>query len=105
MLKTPLGRFRLTGIVEGISYILLLVVAMPLKYFADLPMAVTIVGGIHGALFILYILTLAHVYFADKWSFNQGLIALIASVIPLATFYLDAQLKRHQKPVLFANKN
>lgn len=96
MLSTPLGRFRITGIVEGISYLLLLLVAMPLKYLADIPLAVTIVGGIHGGLFVLYMLTLAHVFFADRWKFVDGVLAVIASIIPLATFYLDKKLRNKE---------
>lgn len=97
---TALERFRVTALIEGISYIILLVIAMPLKYFADMPMAVTIVGAAHGGLFTLYIITLANVFFKDKWTFVQGLFAFIASLIPFATFYLDGQLRRYQRPVL-----
>src|SRR5262249_19012058 len=51
---TPLTRVRIAGLAEGVSFLLLLGVAMPLKYFADYPMAVTVVGTIHGVLFILF---------------------------------------------------
>ncbi len=51
MLKTPLGRFRVIGHIEAVSFLVLLCIAMPLKYLADLPVAVLIVGSIHGALF------------------------------------------------------
>lgn len=97
MFSTPLNRFRVVAFIEGISYLVLLFIAMPLKYYADLPMAVTITGGLHGVLFVAYVLTLAHVYFHDKWKFSQGFIAFVASLIPFATFLLDRKLSRdHQ---------
>jgi integral membrane protein len=99
MLTTALGRFRITGLLEGISYLLLLGIAMPLKYLADISMAVTIAGAVHGVLFILYLLTLAHVFFTDKWKFSHGLFAFLASIIPFGTFYLDAKLKKNEKPM------
>ena len=55
MLQTPIGRLRLMGFIEGMSLLILLFIAMPLKYWADYPMAVTIVGSVHGGLFILYL--------------------------------------------------
>jgi integral membrane protein len=98
MLSTPLGRFRVVAFVEGISYLILLFIAMPLKYYADMPMAVTITGGLHGGLFVAYVGTLAHVYFSDKWKFSQGFLAFVASLIPFATFFLDRKLSRsHQR--------
>ena len=58
MLTTLIGKFRLTGIVEGTSYLLLLGVAMPLKYIWHMPIYVKVVGMTHGILFILYCLLL-----------------------------------------------
>jgi len=99
MLKTALGRFRITGMLEGISYLLLLGLAMPLKYLAGFPIAVKIVGTIHGVLFILYLITLAHVYFVDKWKFSHGFFAFLASIIPFGTFYLDTKLRKNEQPM------
>jgi integral membrane protein len=99
MLISALQRFRTAAFIEGLSYLVLLFVAMPLKYFADMPMAVTIVGSVHGALFVAYMLTLANVYFKDKWTFAQGLFAFIVSLIPFATFYMDVQLRKYKKPI------
>src|SRR5438552_3773981 len=55
VLKTILRRLRLVGYTEGVSFLVLLGIAMPLKYFAGMPLAVTIVGAIHGLLWILYV--------------------------------------------------
>jgi integral membrane protein len=62
--------FRIVGFVEGLSLILLLFVAMPLKYMLDMPTAVTIVGSIHGGLFILYMVMVAIVTLVVRWSFK-----------------------------------
>ncbi|MFC7442503.1 DUF3817 domain-containing protein [Laceyella putida] len=95
MLKQPIGRLRVIGFLEGISYLILLFIAMPLKYLAGYPMAVTITGGLHGLLFVLFIAAVIHVAFVHRWSMKQIFGALVASVIPFGTFVLDNRLKRH----------
>ncbi len=95
MLKTAVGRLRAVGLFEGISFLLLLGIAMPLKYFVGFPMAVTVVGAIHGALFVLYILALINVTFVRRWSFGQVAGAFVASLLPFGTFVLDARIRRH----------
>jgi integral membrane protein len=96
MLKTPIGRLRAIAHLEGVSYLLLLGIAMPLKYFANLPEAVRIVGSLHGLLFVLYLIAVAHVTIALRWSLSRVLGALAASVIPFGNFVLDARLRRDQ---------
>ena len=91
-----LNRLRIVGIYEGISYLLLLFLAMPLKYFADIPAAVTYVGWIHGLLFVLFIIALVHVWFALRWSFKNVVLAFIASLVPLGTFYLDKKIRERE---------
>jgi integral membrane protein len=100
-LKNSVGRLRLIGLIEGLSYLILLGIAMPLKYMADIPMAVTIVGGIHGLFFVLFIFALAHVYFTYRLSFWFGLGSVVASLIPFGTFVLDKRLKYIEDPVVF----
>jgi integral membrane protein len=94
MFKTALGRFRMVGLYEGISFLVLLCIAMPLKYYAGFPQAVKVVGMLHGILFVLYILALAHVTLANRWSFVRVIGAIIASLLPFGTFVLDARLRR-----------
>lgn len=94
MFKTPIGRFRAVGLYEGISYLVLLAIAMPLKYYADFPQAVKIVGMLHGILFVLYMLALAHVILVHRWNIVKILGAIIASLIPFGTFVLDARLRK-----------
>jgi integral membrane protein len=94
MFSTPLGRFRSVALLEGTSFLVLLGIAMPLKYFGGFPEAVKAVGMLHGVLFILFMLTLAHVAFVQRWSIIRILGAIIASLLPFGTFVLDARLKR-----------
>lgn len=96
LLKTPLGRLRFIGLIEGISYLVLLGIAMPLKYFLEMPKAVTIAGSLHGVFFVLFMLALAHVFFANRWSILRALGAFVASLIPFGNFVLDAQLKKEE---------
>ena len=95
--NSPLGRFRLAGIAEGISFLVLLFIAMPLKYLAGQPHAVLVVGWIHGALFILYVLTLFIAWMKYRWSFSRTVIAFAASLFPFGTFMADKQLRNEEK--------
>jgi|ADGO01.1.fsa_nt_gi integral membrane protein len=78
-----------SSITEGISYLLLLCVTMPLKYFCDMPKPTTYVGMVHGILFVWYVFSVLGARGAQKISNGQTLIALLASIIPLGTFYAD----------------
>lgn len=89
-----LNQLRFIGITEGISYVFLLVVAMPLKYMFDLPIVVKYTGWAHGILFVLYIAAVFKVTYMARWSFYKTFKYLVASLIPLATFFLDKELKR-----------
>ena len=86
--------FRLIGVLEGISYLALLLIAMPLKYFFNEPLAVNYVGWAHGFLFVSFGLYLIRVWIKYKWSFIKAVGAFVASLIPLGTFILDRQLKK-----------
>ncbi len=96
-LRSPLGRLRVVSLMEGVSYLLLLGIAMPLKYLAEQPEAVQVVGSLHGALTILFVLAVAHVWLARRWSIVRVAIALIASVIPFGAFALEASLRREDQ--------
>jgi integral membrane protein len=89
-----LDRFRIVALLEGISLILLVGIAMPLKYYAGFPMAVKVAGWIHGLLFILYLLTMVHAAFVWRWGLWKMALAIIASLLPFGTFFLDYQLKK-----------
>ncbi len=99
-MKTPSAlkqinyRIRITAILEGISYLLLLFIAMPLKYLANMPEAVKYTGWIHGILFILFMWAIATGYLKLKWPLKKAVKAFIASLLPFGTFVFDKELKR-----------
>lgn len=88
-----LKRFRQVAVLEGISYLLLLFIAMPLKYMADMPEAVKYTGWAHGVLFVLYASLLLAVWIKYKWSFGKAALIFVASLLPFAPFYVDRKLK------------
>lgn len=88
MLKL-LPTFRIVALLEGLSYILLLFIATPIKYIANDPQYVKLLGMPHGLLFIAYIIIAVLISKDMKWSNKTLWIVLIAAVIPFGTFYID----------------
>lgn len=88
------ARFRTVAFVEGLSYLALLFIAMPLKYFADLPIAVRVAGMAHGLLFVAYCVLVALLFARGTFSFLRAAWAMLMSVVPFGTFVLDRQLAR-----------
>ncbi|HEY9900225.1 MAG TPA: DUF3817 domain-containing protein [Pantanalinema sp.] len=81
--------FRAVALAEGISFLLLLCVAMPLKYLAGMPMAVKVAGSLHGFLFVTYLVT-AYLLFTElKWPLKRAPGVLLAAVLPFGTFVLE----------------
>ncbi len=105
MLGTPIGRLRVVAFVEGCSYLLLLGVAMPLKYFAGLPMAVKIVGSIHGGLFVLFCVALLQVMVATRWSMLRAGVVFASSLVPCGTFLIDGRLRREDEALRVATSS
>jgi integral membrane protein len=91
-----LHRFRMIGIAEGISFLVLLLIAMPLKYFLNFPEAVKVVGWAHGALFVAFIWFAFEVMGSLKKNFLWLLKAFVAAFIPLGTFIFDRELKKEE---------
>ena len=94
-----LTRFRTISIAEGISMVVLLFVAMPLKYGFDMPLMVKYTGWIHGILFMFYILILFPTSRSLKWSFVKIVMALVASILPFGPFLFDRKLKNEEKMI------
>lgn len=84
-----IARFRTAALAEGISFLVLLLIAMPLKYFGDLPVAVTFTGWLHGIFFIWYWIAAVPLFTALKWPMDRLIGIGLASVVPLGTFILD----------------
>ena len=88
--------FRITAFLEGISYLLLLFVAVPIKYLNGDPQYVKLLGMPHGILFVAYIVLAIWLKPDFKWSKKDFIIVLLASVIPFGTFYVEKKfLKPH----------
>jgi integral membrane protein len=94
---TPIGRLRLIAFVEGCSFLLLLGVGMPLKYLADMPVAVRVTGSLHGALFFLFLLALLHVALAARWRLSRAALVLGSALVPFGTFAMDGSLRREDE--------
>ena len=86
-------RLRTVGTIEGTSTLLLFFVAMPLKYLADKPMAVSIVGAIHGGLFLLYCAVLAHAMKVHERQIKWAIKFFVAALLPFGPFVVDKSLK------------
>lgn len=91
-LSTLLGQLRLIAFLEGLSLIILLFVAMPLKYQFDMPAMVRYVGMAHGLLFVAYVIYVILARTEFKWSWGKTLLAIILSIVPFGTFWADAKL-------------
>ena len=91
-----IGFFRKISIAEGISLLMLLFIAMPLKYLLDMPTAVKIAGWIHGLLFIVYVSVLLVLQVSKRWSFLFFVSAFAASLLPFGTFILDKHLRNKE---------
>ena len=95
MIKKSVKNFSLINTIEGYSYLLLLFVAMPLKYLAGVAVAVKIVGMIHGVLFIAFCMLLVLAWQEAKWAFKENIIFFIASLIPFGTFFTKKKINSY----------
>jgi integral membrane protein len=94
MLRTKFAQFRFISFVEGISYLILVLFAMPLKYFFEQPQAVKIFGMIHGILFILFCIALFNAMKQYKWSFPFSLKLFIYSLFPFLFILIDKDIMK-----------
>ncbi|MDF2437132.1 MAG: rane protein [Bacteroidota bacterium] len=94
-----LSTFRLIALLEGISFLILIFIAMPLKYMMDMPLPVRIVGMAHGILFVAYVFFLLMVKIDRKWSLWKTALAFIASLVPFGTFVLDAKVLKPESKI------
>jgi integral membrane protein len=93
LLQSQLGRLRIIGYLEGISLLILLFIAVPLKYYGHNQALVKAMGPVHGALFLWFIFNTLSVGVQERWKFKDTTWkVLIACIIPLGTFYIDRYL-------------
>ena len=96
-LKTSIGRLRVIGFWEGVSFLVLLLIAMPLKYIWGEPGAVRVVGMAHGILFVLYVWAAIQAALEHDWTWKRTGLVLLASLLPAGPFIVDAKLLREPK--------
>lgn len=87
-------RLHWSGWAEAISFLLLLGIAMPLKYVAGKPEYVRVVGSLHGFLFVLYVIAALLAARVGQWPAKELGLAVLAAVLPFGPFWFDARLKR-----------
>lgn len=97
MMSSALGRFRLVSLLEGVSYLSLLGVAMPLKYLAGMPLAVKVSGWTHGVLFVLFVAALLPAAVAARWSIVRIGVTFATSLVPFGAFFLERHLRREER--------
>lgn len=92
-LTSNVGRLRLLAYLEGVSLIILIFIAVPLKYIFHNPAMVKIVGQVHGILFILFVFNTLSVGVEQHWNFKKTTWkVLLACFIPFGTFYIDNKI-------------
>lgn len=86
--------FRITALLEGLSYILLLFVAVPVKYQLGDPTYVKLLGMPHGILFVAYVGFAFYLKMEQNWSLKTLAVVLLGSILPFGTFYVDKKYLR-----------
>ncbi len=96
MINKNVKKFGLINTIEGYSYIILIFIAMPLKYLAGFAIATKVVGMIHGILFIAFLILLFQASKDAKWPLKMDLLFFIASLIPFGTFFTKNKIKAYE---------
>ena len=97
MLRSSITRLRILGFVEGVTLLCLIGVAVPLKHFAGESDAVSLLGPIHGAVFLIYLFNVWEIALSDGWSRAEIVRTVLVSILPLGSFLNDAFLCRKQR--------
>jgi integral membrane protein len=96
-MKEPIEFLRKTALVEGISYLVLLGIAMPLKYIWGQPQAVKVVGMLHGILFVIFCAALLYVMIVARWPLSRGALVFLASIIPFGPWLVDRRMHEYAR--------
>jgi len=94
-----IGKFRIIGFMEGISYLVLLFVAMPLKYLYGMPLYTKIAGMTHGVLFIIFLALLLQAAGRYNFSKKDSIMFFVASLLPFGTFFTDKRLRELEEKI------
>ncbi len=93
MIKDALSRFRVISAIEGLSYLLLVFIAMPIKYIGENPYPVKIFGMIHGVLFIIFMISLFETKIKESWNVGFVFQLFVLSLIPFGAFFIEKRVK------------
>ncbi|WP_428024917.1 DUF3817 domain-containing protein [Arcobacter sp.] len=94
MFKTALNRFRIISYIEGLSYLTLLFIAMPIKYIGENPYPVKVIGMTHGVLFILFMIFLFETMRKYNWENRFSLKLFVYSIVPFGSFIIEKRVKK-----------
>ncbi|GEJ47364.1 DUF3817 domain-containing protein [Chryseobacterium sp. ON_d1] len=93
LFKTKIGRLRILAILEGISLLSLVFIAVPVKYWMGNPLFVRLIGPAHGTLFLLFLFNTLSVGVEENWKFKEiTWKVILACFIPFGTFYIDKKI-------------
>ena len=99
-MSNPVALLRTLALVEGASFLVLLFLAMPLKYIWGQPLAVRIVGMAHGVLFVIFCLSLLYTTILAKWSFGRAALIFAAAFFPFGPWLIDRRMKDYEAKYL-----
>jgi integral membrane protein len=91
-MTAALKRYRVVAYVVGVLLLVLVGIAMPLKYFADKPALVSVVGPIHGFVYMVYLVIAFDLSVRAKWTFTRTLVILLAGTIPVMSFVAERKV-------------
>ena len=97
MSSVAIRQLRLLGMVEAVSFLVLLGIAMPLKYLAGQPAAVSVVGMVHGMLFLVYVIAIGYATMSMRWPRRRAALLVAAAFVPLGPFLMDHWLRGEQR--------
>jgi len=95
-LTTALGRFRVMAYVVGVGLVILVLVGVPLKYLADVPGVVEVVGPLHGLLYAVYLLATLDLAWRSRWSPVRAVLVMLAGTLPFLSFVAERQVAAHE---------
>lgn len=96
--RSALTRYRVIAYIVGVMLLVLLFVAMPLKYLGDNPSAMNVVGPLHGFLYMVYLLATFDLFRRVRWSFPRLVLVALAGTIPFLSFYAERKTTHELTP-------
>jgi integral membrane protein len=95
--RNPVLLLRNLAMIEGVSFIVLLLIAMPLKYVAGWPLAVKVVGMIHGVLFVAFVAAWAWTILIARWRVGRATLVMASALLPFGPFVIDRRMKEYAR--------